>query len=140
MNPFVRWCKFNAVGALGMGVQLVSLALINRWTVGRYLVATAAAIEITLLHNFAWHLVYTWRDRRGGSALLGQLVRFHLSNGLVSMIGNLVLMRILAGAVHFPVVAANCIAILCCSIVNFLLGDNWVFAVRDPSGSAVTAL
>jgi putative flippase GtrA len=128
MNPFVRWCKFNAVGALGMGVQLVSLALIDRWIAGRYLVATAAAIEITLLHNFAWHLVYTWRDRRHGSAFLGQLVRFHLSNGMVSMIGNLVLMRILAGAAHMPIVAANCIAILCCSIVNFFLGDRWVFA------------
>ncbi len=131
MNPFIRWCKFNAVGALGMGVQLASLALINRWTAGRYLLATAAAIEITLLHNFAWHLAYTWRDRRHGSALLRQLLRFHLSNGLVSMIGNLILMRVLAGAAHLPVVAANCIAILCCSIVNFLSGDRWVFAAKE---------
>jgi putative flippase GtrA len=34
------------------------------------LYATAAAIELTLLHNFVWHLHYTWRDRRDGSALL----------------------------------------------------------------------
>jgi len=60
------------------------------------------ALEITLLHNFVWHLHYTWRDRfptlnaksafRNGApgdrgALAGQLLRFHLANGLVSMIG-----------------------------------------------------
>ncbi len=140
MNPFIRWCKFNAVGVLGMGVQLVSLALIRRRTNGHYLVATAAAVGITLLHNFAWHQVYTWRDRRHGSALLGQLLRFHLSNGLVSMAGNLALMRILAGAAHMPVVAANGIAILCCSVVNFFLGDKWVFARRIAAGSCIKAL
>jgi len=26
--------------------------------------------------------------------------------------------------------AANCIAIFCCSIVNFCLGDYWAFAVK----------
>ena len=127
MNTLLRWCKFNLVGAMGMAVQLAALALFNRWSGGHYLIATAAAIELTLLHNFAWHLRYTWRDRRDGSTL-AQLARFHLSNGLVSMVGNLALMRLLVEEAHLPVLAANVIAILCCSIVNFCLGDSWVFA------------
>jgi putative flippase GtrA len=86
-----------------------------------------AAIELTLLHNFVWHLKYTWRDRRHNSGLLAQLVRFHLSNGLVSMLGNLILMRILVHEARLPVLIANGIAILCCSLVNFFLGNNWVF-------------
>ena len=130
MNTFIRWCKFNLVGALGMVLQLASLALFDRWTGGHYLVATAAAIELTLLHNFVWHLHYTWRDRRGNSALLAQLIRFHLSNGLVSMLGNLALMPILVQEARIPLLISNTIAILCCSIVNFCLGDNWAFAVR----------
>jgi putative flippase GtrA len=83
------------VGAMGMGLQLAALALFNRWTAGHYLYASAAAIELTLLHNFMWHLHYTWRDRRDGATRLRQFVRFHLSNGLVSMLGNLALMRLL---------------------------------------------
>ena len=125
---FVRWGKFNLVGAVGMAVQLGTLALINRLVPGHYMVATAAAIEITLLHNFVWHLHYTWRDRRCRSALRSQLIRFHLSNGLVSMVGTLALMPILVGEMRIPVVVANAIAILCCSIVNFCLGHNWAFA------------
>ena len=143
MDTLVRWGKFNLVGAVGMAVQLGALALINRLAPGHYMVATAAAIEITLLHNFVWHMHYTWRDRfptlnaksafRMGQpgyrgALAGHLIRFHLANGLVSMIGNLGLMPVLVGAAHIPVVVANAIAILGCSIVNFLLGDQWAYA------------
>src|ERR1700730_17867026 len=128
MNTFIRWGKFNLVGAMGMGVQLTALALFNRWTAGHYLYASAAAIEITLLHNFMWHLHYTWRDRRDGATRLPQLVRFHLSNGLGSMLGNLALMRLLGHEAPLPLLASNVIAILCCSMVNFSLGNNWAFA------------
>jgi putative flippase GtrA len=131
VSTFIRWLKFNMVGAMGMAVQLGSLAAFNAWTCGHYLFATAAAIEITLVHNFIWHLRYTWRDRRYRPALIGQFVRFHLSNGLVSMLGNLVLMSLLVQDARMPLLAANSIAILCCSIINFLLGDHWAFAVRS---------
>jgi dolichol-phosphate mannosyltransferase len=134
MNTFIRWLKFNVVGAMGMVVQLGSLALFNHWARGRYLYATFAAIEVALLHNFAWHLHYTWRDRRDDSSLLVQLLRFHLSNGLVSMVGNLALTRVLVDGAHVPVLVANGIAILCCSIVNFCLGDNWTFAATPLKG------
>jgi putative flippase GtrA len=130
VNTFIRWGKFNLVGAMGMAVQLAALAFFDRWTKGHYLYATAAAIELTLLHNFAWHLHYTWRDRRNGSAPLTQLMRFHLSNGVVTMLGNLALMRLLVDGAHISLLASNSIAILCCSIVNFCLGNNWVFAAR----------
>ena len=133
MNTFIRWWKFNLVGAMGMVVQLAALALFNRWCAGHYLVASAAAIELTLLHNFVWHLHYTWRDRRDHSALLAQLVRFHLSNGLVSMLGNLALMRILVDEARIPLLASNTVAILCCSLINFCLGNNWAFAVRPKA-------
>ncbi|HWG19376.1 MAG TPA: GtrA family protein [Terracidiphilus sp.] len=130
MNTLIRWGKFNLVGAMGMAVQLGALALLNRWMGGHYLFATAGAIELTLLHNFIWHLHYTWRDRRDRSEMLAQCLRFHLSNGLVSMMGNLALMRLLVHEAHLPVLVANGIAILGCSIVNFCLGDLWAFAGR----------
>lgn len=128
MNTLVRWLKFNLVGAVGMVVQLGALALFNRLWVGHYLYASAAAVELTLLHNFMWHLHYTWKDRSDRSATPGRLLRFHLSNGLVSMLGNLALMRVLVQDAHAPLLIANCIAILCCSLVNFCLGNEWVFA------------
>lgn len=135
MNIFIRWWKFNVVGAMGMVLQLAALALIDRWTGGHYLYATAAAVELTLMHNFVWHLHYTWRDRRNRSALLPQFVRFHLSNGLVSMLGNLALMPILVQKTSIPMLCSNSIAILFCSVINFCLGNNWAFAVKAKATS-----
>jgi putative flippase GtrA len=132
MKVLIRWGKFNAVGAMGMAVQLAALAAINRAWPGHYLYATAAAIEITLLHNFAWHVRWTWRDRRDAN-LVTQCLRFHLSNGLVSMAGNLALMRVLVEGAHVPLLIANCITILACSIVNFCLGDLWAFATKNQA-------
>ncbi len=111
-----------------MVVQLGALGLINRWTGGHYLAASAMAIELAVLHNFIWHVHYTWRDRRDGSTVLSRLLRFHLSNGLVSMMGNLVLMRVLVHELRLPVLVANGIGILCCSVVNFCFGNLWAFA------------
>lgn len=128
MNTLIRWGRFNLVGAAGMVVQLSLLAVFNRLAPGHYLVSTVAAIEVTLLHNFAWHVRYTWRDRRDGSAMVDRLLRFHLSNGLVSYIGNVALMRVLVGHAHLPLLAANLTAIVSCSIVNFALSDLWAFA------------
>jgi putative flippase GtrA len=138
VSTFIRWWKFNLVGAMGMVVQLATLALLDWCAPDHYLVATAAAIELALLHNFVWHLHFTWRERRGDSTLLSQLVRFHLSNGLVSMLGNLALMRLLVREAGVPLLIANSIAILCCSLLNFLLGEHWAFVAR--AGGATSTL
>jgi putative flippase GtrA len=57
-------------------------------------------------------------------------VKFNLSNGAVSIAGNLLLMRALVGEFGFNYVVANVVAIVICSLVNFLLGDRFVF--DDP--------
>ena len=139
MTPLVRWLKFNAVGAMGMAAQLGTLALLNRWMRGHYLVASALALEITLLHNFVWHVQFTWRDRSAQDSRLRQLVRFHLSNGLVSMLGNLVLMRLLVQEARMPVIAANAVAIVCCSVANYCLGDRWAFAAESLNKGGVVS-
>jgi putative flippase GtrA len=123
--------KFNAVGVVGMGVQLGALALLNRLWRGHYLVASAVAIEITLLHNFVWHVRYTWRDRRESGSRVRQMVRFQMSNGVVSLVGNLVLMRVLVQEVRMAVVVANVVAIAGCSVANYWLGDRWAFGAES---------
>jgi len=126
----VRWIKFNAVGIVGAGVQLGVLALLTRLKVN-YLIATALAVEAAVLHNYFWHVKWTWAGRRG------HLWRFHLANGLVSIVSNLALMRLFTGQFGWPVVPANLAAITITSFVNYLLGDRWVFSASrkaEPAG------
>jgi putative flippase GtrA len=125
----IRWMKFNAVGAIGAAVQLGALWILMR--VGlHYLVATALAVETAVLHNFAWHVRWTWVDRPE-SRSVRSLGRFHLANGLVSLLSNLLLMRVFAGWLGMPVLAANVLAIGLTSILNFLMGDRWVFSTKS---------
>jgi putative flippase GtrA len=121
-----RWIKFGAVGGIGVGVQLAVLAVLTHFGL-HYLPATALAVEAALLHNYLWHVRWTWKDR---APQPGQLYRFHLANGLISLISNLGWMRLLTGWLYVPVLPANVVAISATAVLNFLLGDRWVFASK----------
>jgi putative flippase GtrA len=122
----IRWLKFSAVGMIGIGVQLTVLALLVRIR-AHYLLATALAVEAALLHNYVWHKYWTWAGR---AKTPGSLLRFHLANGLISLLSNLAWMRLLTGWLHIPPVPANLVAIAATSLLNFILGDRWVFTAR----------
>jgi putative flippase GtrA len=101
-----------------------------------YLLATGMAVEAAVLHNFLWHQRFTWRDRTGSRReAFDQLVRFHLSNGLISLVGNLLLMRLLAGWLGLPVLAANLATISLCFVANYLASDRWVFLSDSYQGT-----
>jgi putative flippase GtrA len=121
-----RWLKFSAVGATGIAVQLLTLALLLRLAGMHYLLATALAVEVSVLHNFVWHRRWTWSDRtvRSCGALL---LKFILTNGALSIIGNLVFMWLLVGAAGLDARLANMISISLCALANFLLSDRLVF-------------
>jgi putative flippase GtrA len=124
-----RWARFNVVGWIGALVQVGLLTFLVRWWQVDYLLATALAVEAAVLHNFAWHEMWTWADSpsAGPAGLLGRLARFHLANGLISIAGNILLMTLLVGQAGLPVIAANLCAILICSSANFVLSHLWVF-------------
>jgi putative flippase GtrA len=130
VKPLVgRWLKFNLVGAIRIAVQLAMLSLLVSGLGRHYMAATAIAVETAVLHNFVWHERFTWngRGKRGVSGMLARLARFHLGNGFVSIAGNLLLMRLLAGWLGWPYLAANAAAIAVCSLANFALGEWFVF-------------
>lgn len=129
----IRWLKFNAVGVMGSVVQLATLGVMVRMG-ANYLAATAAAVELAILHNYAWHTRWTWKER--DSAGLDSLWRFHLGNGCLSMASNLALMKVFTGWLGWPVLPANFLAILLTSFVNFFVGDRWVFRQLPERGSS----
>jgi putative flippase GtrA len=130
-----RWLKFNAVGGIGIGVQLAVLAVLKSGLHLDYLLATGLAVEAAVIHNFMWHERYTWADRRGGKSLL-RLAKFNLSTGVFSILGNLAAMRLLVGVFGLPYLPANGITIAACSVVNFIVSDRVVFEPEtSPPGA-----
>ncbi len=149
-STFVRWCKFNLVGGMGIVVQFCALFILRSVLRFDYLFATAVAVEAAVVHNFVWHEQFTWVDRvRPGRTRIGEtrtegtrpesvqprwrrslprLLRFNLTNGAVSILGNLALMKVMVGEGHMNYLVANAIAITLCSLANFLVSEQWVFA------------
>lgn len=132
----LRFFKFNVVGALGVAVQLSAVAILVGGLGVHYLVATAVAIEMAVLHNFFWHLRWTWAapgEPGGGNAphvprhVFFRCIAFHAGNGLVSLIGGLALMPLLVDWFHLHYLLANLAAIGVTGLLNFLLGDRIIF-------------
>jgi putative flippase GtrA len=121
-----RWIKFNAVGATGVLVQVLTLALLLKVSGMHYMAATALAVEASVLNNFVWHRKWTWADRPRSNAAV-TLLRFNLTAGAMSMAGNLFLMWLLVSAAGLGALRANLISILICSVINFMLNDRLVF-------------
>jgi putative flippase GtrA len=123
-----HWLKFNAVGIIGVVVQLIVLTILKTVLGMNYLLATVLAVEAAILHNFVWHERWTWIDRttkvRGR---LQRLLRFNTANGLISLIGNVGMMWLLVSKFNLHYLVSNLVAVIVCSLVNFLVSDRLVF-------------
>ncbi len=141
-SRLMRWCKFNVVGGIGIIVQFAALLVLKSVLHFNYLFATVIAVEAAVVHNFVWHEQFTWADRvkikrtdrttaerihsRWRRSLI-RLLRFNLTTGAVSILGNLALMKVMVGQGHVNYLLANAVAIILCSLANFLVSETWVF-------------
>ena len=129
MKPgVVSWLKFNAVGLIGVGVQLTALAVLRSGLGLTIRAATVLAVECAVLHNFVWHERWTWAHRElDWRGIPLRLLRFNVSNGLISIVGNVLLMELLAVRLQLNYMFSNLVAIGACSLLNFFVSDRLVF-------------
>ena len=124
---FQRFARFCAVGAGGVLVQTVTLTVLLRFSGLHYLIATALAVEASVLNNFFWQRSWPWAERPQRSSML-TLLRFNATNGALSLIGNLALMFVLVSVFKLNPMVANLITIAILSLLNFALADRLVFS------------
>jgi putative flippase GtrA len=122
----MRWLKFNTVGIGGAMVQLCALWLLHHFTSIPYVFGVMLAVEIAILHNFVWHEAWTWRGKPVEDRWW-RLLRFHVGNGFVSIVSNVVLTYFYKEVVGLPLLAANFAAIVTAALLNFWVAHAWVF-------------
>jgi putative flippase GtrA len=123
-----RWGVFNLVGLAGFVVQIAAIALLTRQFGWPASVATAVALEVAALQNFAGHSGWTWRDRPRAPNIRGWLRRYwrYQAAKTASLAANLALTTIIIEA-GLPPEVANTAAVLLCAIPNYLLSEHLVF-------------
>lgn len=138
-NRWQRFARFNLIGLLGAVLQSVLTLSLSEWMRWSRPAAALVAVELVLLHNFAWHWLFTFGERRMSDWKdgAGALLRFHTGNGLISLAGNWAVTYWLANQFNAPVLLSTAIAIALCSVLNFFVAQRWVFpVVRVADGNA----
>jgi putative flippase GtrA len=127
-----RFVAFVTVGALGFLIQIATLVLLTRVGHWPYEPAIVVAVEVAILHNLWWHEHWTWRNRAMTTSPAVRLVRFHTSNGCLSLLGNLVATVVFVESFDLDVVSANAVGVVLTCLGNFLLAERWVFWSSSP--------
>jgi putative flippase GtrA len=136
-----RWFTFSTVGLIGLGVQILCLWLLAGVLRLDAVLAAVAATELTVLHNFVWHLRWTWADRPSSSVeTLRRLLRFNVSNGGISIIGGAAMMALLVRGLSVHYLVANLISVAVCSVANLIVSDIWAFRPAGREGRRVAAI
>lgn len=131
----IKSLKFYAVGGMGIIVQLTMIHILHNILKVHYLVATSLGVEAAVIQNYIWHEKWTWADRASGtmkeSAI--RLLKFNITTGLFSLLGNLALMRFFVGFLKLPVVRANILTLAMCAILNFVISHYYVFKPQEDT-------
>jgi len=127
--PFGRFIKFSSVGLSGMVVNLGLLWLLTTYVFGEklYMLAAAISIEASVVNNFYWNDVWTFRDKRkrNGNVIV-RLLKFHLSR-LLGISTNLAFLYLLTEYLMLYYLLSNIFAIGAGMLVNYLTSDKWVW-------------
>jgi putative flippase GtrA len=138
-----RWGIFNVVAAGGFVVQILVIAWLTRVEGWAPWLATAAGVQAALVHNFAAHSRWTWRDRavRGLPAVAARWWRYELVH-LATAAGTVALTAWTAARTGWAPELANLLAVGAFSIVNYLISDRALFrpAVVTSLVACVTAV
>jgi dolichol-phosphate mannosyltransferase len=119
-----HFVKFAIVGAIGVGVNEGLLILIRSMGV-YYLTAGAVAIEVSILSNFVLNDLWTFKDRRTGSAAV-RLAKFNLLM-LAGLVLNLAILY--AGVDYLGMIpeVANLVGIAAAFLLRYALSVKYAW-------------
>lgn len=123
-----RIVKFGLVGTWGFVVNMFFLWFFTE-TVGLfYLFSSLIAIEISLINNYVFNDLWTWRDRgkEGKKEYLKRVLQYH-ATASAAMLANIAILWILTELFDVYYLASNVFGILCGAVLNFFLNDRWTF-------------
>ncbi len=129
-----RFFKFCLVGASGVSINMGLLWLITDVAGFYYLISAIFAIEAAIISNFTLNELWTFRDRRGGSAwsVLERAVKFNAVSAVGAGI-NLMILYGLTESLGLYYLASNLVAIAVVTMWNFGLSYLWTWRRKSPS-------
>lgn len=127
-NKLQRPVKFIAVGASGVGVNLLLLYLLTDIAGVHYAASAFVAIEASIITNFLLNDRWTFKDRRG-SKVLPRLLKYNAVSGAgVGVNMGIMALLVEVGGLHY--LMAEFLAILGAFVWNYTLSSRYVWKKR----------
>ena len=120
---WIQLAKFTAVGASG---YVVNLAVFTALVLGAdfdHRLAAVCSFLVAVTNNYTWNRLWTFHGERGHVAYQG--ARFFFV-AVLALVANLVALEILI-ALGLPEIAAQAIAIVLVTPINFVGNKLWTF-------------
>jgi dolichol-phosphate mannosyltransferase len=128
----LRFARFGLVGASGLVVNTLVLALLTDLAGIFYVLSAVVATQASTLWNFCltelW--VFSDRDHKRGRGTRAAL--FFLMNNTALLLRGPLLVLLTSGlGLHY--VASNVISLVTLTLVRFALADTWIWAKAPPA-------
>ncbi len=128
LNLTPDYVRFALVGASGTVVNLSVLAFLRYVVSLTHEVASALAIEVSIINNFIWNDLWTFKGSRSGG-FISRLTKFHFSSAL-AVITQYVISLITYYYVIRNSLVAQLIGILIGFILNYVLSKKFVWSPK----------
>ncbi|HVD58354.1 MAG TPA: GtrA family protein [Thermoleophilaceae bacterium] len=126
-HNWIQLLKFCAVGASGYAVNLAVFWVCVELVGLHYLLAATCAFVVAVTNNFWWNRHWTFKARSGAARF--QAPRFFAVSILAFLVAAAVL-ELLVSVAGLPEVAAQAIAIVVATPLNFIGNKMWSFALE----------
>ncbi|HYN53065.1 MAG TPA: GtrA family protein [Thermoleophilaceae bacterium] len=126
-HNWIQLLKFCAVGASG---YVVNLAVFYACVEGlglHYLLAATLAFIVAVTNNFWWNRHWTFRAKSGSARF--QAPRF-FTVSIVAFLFAAMVLELLVSVAGMPELAAQAIAIMAATPLNFIGNKMWSFALE----------
>ncbi len=133
LTPYTTVIKFLIVGGLGTAVNLGVLYVLRYFIGLQHAVASAAAIEVSVINNYSFHERWTFKGRGGGS-WVRRLLKFHLTTSL-AIATQYVTSQLLHYGLGVESVISQLTGILLGFIINYFLSSRYVWSKVGERGS-----
>ena len=127
--PIKRAIKFGLVGSSGVIVNQGLLILFTELVQFHYRVSSIIAIEISIINNFIWNNIWTWKDKKTDDSREKKVrfFKYNLISGGLAFINNYCILILLVEIFGLNVYLSNLIGIAFAMGFNFFLNHKWTF-------------
>jgi len=122
-----RFIKYCAVGLSGVAVNEVFLFLFTEYAGLFYLISSAIAVEISIISNFTWNELWTFKDKSDNHKNASRrLVKFNLVS-IGGLILNVIVLFLITSYLGLYYLISNLFGIAAATLWNYFMNYKWTW-------------